>query len=229
VGDDTDDARRALVEEHLPLVRYVANRISQRIPRHMDGEDLVNAGVIGLIDAVDKFDEAKASFKTYAEFRIEGAILDFLRGEDWVPRTVRARGRRLERAARQAAQRLGREPQPEEVADELGTTLEKLAELRREVATSIGPIPYDTETGEPIELPNDAPDSDELFLAEEADKRVHGAISSLPEPHRSVVMLYYWSEKALSEIGDMMGLTESRVCQLHTRALRILEVRLRGH
>ena len=133
-GDIPNTLKEQIVLEHTPLIRYIVNRIAVRLPSHIDLDDLHNTGVIGLMDAIEKYDpEKNCKFKTYAEFRIKGAILDQLRSLDWVPRSVRQKGRRLERAYGEVEQRLGRSASEEEVADSLGLQIEKFHELLNQV------------------------------------------------------------------------------------------------
>jgi RNA polymerase sigma factor for flagellar operon FliA len=133
-GDVSATLKEQIVIEHTPLIRYIVNRIAVRLPSHIDLDDLHNTGVIGLMDAIEKYDpEKNCKFKTYAEFRIKGAILDQLRSLDWVPRSVRQKGRRLERAYGEVEQRLGRSASEDEVADSLGLQLDKLQELINQV------------------------------------------------------------------------------------------------
>ena len=136
-GDIPSTLKEQIVIEHTPLIRYIVNRIAVRLPSHIDLDDLHNTGVIGLMDAIEKYDpEKNCKFKTYAEFRIKGAILDQLRSLDWVPRSVRQKGRRLERAYGEVEQRLGRSATEDEVADSLGLQLDKLQELVNRCAAS---------------------------------------------------------------------------------------------
>ncbi len=231
--------REHLVLEHTPLIRYIVNRIAVRLPSHIDLDDLHNTGVIGLMDAIEKYDPDKnCKFKTYAEFRIKGAILDQLRSLDWVPRSVRQKSRRLERAYGEVEQRLGRSASEEEVADSLGLQLDKFHELLNQVrGISLvnleeirGTNSDGDRTGSFADIVEDV-HSENPFASLKLNEMKHvvaDTIGTLPEKERLVISLYYYEDLNMKEIGGILGITESRVCQIHTKAMLRLRSKLKG-
>ncbi len=223
--------REALLMEHLPTVRYLARRIHERLPQHVDLDDLVSAGVVGLIDAFSKFDHGKkVQFKSYAQFRIRGAILDSLRTLDWSPRELRRKGRAVEEAIRASTQRLGRAPNEPEIADEMKLSLTDFQTLLGDLkGLEIGSLHMErTEDSgdEELSYVPGAPEDDPLFrcLKGEMKQRLTDAIEELPEKERMVLTLYYYEELTMKEIGLTLGVVESRVSQIHSAAV----VRLRS-
>lgn len=212
--------------EHLPMVRYLARRIHERLPHHVELDDLVSAGMLGLLDAMRKFDpEKKVQFRSYAQFRIRGAILDSLRTLDWGPRDLRRKGRAVEEAMRALTVRLGRAPQEGEVAVEMGLTLgdyqQLLGELKGlEIGTLHAERSEDSGEEELAFVPAN-PEDDPLFrcLKGELRERLIQAIEALPERERLVMTLYYYEEMTMKEIGLTLGVVESRVSQMHSSAV----------
>lgn len=227
--------RDALLLEHLPTVRYIARRIHERLPQQVELDDLVSAGVVGLIDAFSKFDHTKrVQFKSYAQFRIRGSILDSLRTLDWSPRELRRKGRAVEDAVRSVMQRLGRLPTEQEIADEMQLTLGGYQQLLGELkGLEIGSLHMerkeDSGDEELAYIPG-SPDEDPLFrcLKGEMKQRLADAIVDLPEKERMVLTLYYYEELTMKEIGLTLGVVESRVSQIHISAVVRLRVALAG-
>ena len=228
------DARREqLMVEHLPIVRFIARRIHERLPQHVSIDDLFSAGVIGLMDAFNKFDPAKqVQFRSYAQFRIRGAILDSLRTLDWSPRELRRKGRAVEQAIQTLTARLGHAPGEAEIAQEMGVELAEyqslLGELKGlEIGTLHSGRIEDSGEEELAYLPN-RPEDDPLFrcLHGEMRQRLADGIGALPERERLVMNLYYYEELTMKEIGLILGVVESRVSQLHSAAVLHLRVRL---
>lgn len=231
--------KEQIVLEHAPLIRYIVNRIAVRLPSHIDLDDLHNTGVIGLMDAIEKYDpEKNCKFKTYAEFRIKGAILDQLRSLDWVPRSVRQKGRRLERAYGEVEQRLGRSASEEEVADSLGLQIEKFHELLNQVrGVSLvnleelrGAGADGERTGSYADIVEDVHSENPYSALKQQETRrvIAETIGSLPDKERLVLTLYYYEDLNMKEIGSILGITESRVCQIHTKAVGRLRSKLKS-
>jgi RNA polymerase sigma factor for flagellar operon FliA len=227
----TASERETLLMEHLPTVRYLARRIHERLPQHVDLDDLVSAGVVGLIDAFSKFDHSKkVQFKSYAQFRIRGAILDSLRTLDWSPRELRRKGRAVEEAIRATTQRLGRAPTEPEIAKEMELSLADFQTLLGDLkGLEIGSLHMERteESGdEELSYVPGAPEDDPLFrcLKGGMKQRLADAIEELPEKERMVLTLYYYEELTMKEIGLTLGVVESRVSQIHSAAV----VRLRA-
>jgi RNA polymerase sigma factor for flagellar operon FliA len=222
---DEHERERRLIE-HLPMVRYIARRVHERLPQHVEIEDLVSAGVFGLMDAFNKFDQSKmVQFKSYAQFRIRGAILDSLRELDWSPRELRRKGRAIEEAIRALTQRCGRAPQESEIARELGLQLGDFQHLLGELkGLEIGSLhaerSEDSGEEELSFLPT-SPEEDPLFqcLKSERKQLLIDAIEKLPEKERLVLTLYYYEELTMKEIGLTLSVVESRVSQIHTSAV----------
>jgi len=234
-GGGLGPERDRLLLEHLPTVRYLARRIHERLPQHVDLEDLISAGVVGLIDAFSKFDHTKkVQFKSYAQFRIRGAILDSLRTLDWSPRELRRKGRAVEEAVRSVTQRLGRVPSELEIAREMELTLGDYQQLLGELkGLEIGSLHIErTEDSGDEELAYvpGSPDDDPLFrcLQGEMKQRLTDAIEVLPEKERLVLKLYYYEELTMKEIGLTLGVVESRVSQIHSSAVVRLRVAVAG-
>jgi RNA polymerase sigma factor for flagellar operon FliA len=238
-GDIPNTLKEQIVLEHTPLIRYIVNRIAVRLPSHIDLDDLHNTGVIGLMDAIEKYDpEKNCKFKTYAEFRIKGAILDQLRSLDWVPRSVRQKGRRLERAYGEVEQRLGRSATEDEVADSLGLQLDKLQELVNQVrGISLVNLEEIRGGGQEGDRNGSYADVVEDVNAEnpystlklqEMKQIVADTIATLPEKERLVISLYYYEDLNMKEIGNILGITESRVCQIHTKSVLRLRSKLKN-
>jgi RNA polymerase sigma factor for flagellar operon FliA len=236
-GSESDTApdREQLLIEHLSTVRYIARRIHERLPQHVELDDLISAGVVGLIDAFSKFDHnKKVQFKSYAQFRIRGAILDSLRTLDWSPRELRRKGRAVEEAIRSATQRLGRAPLEQEIATAMELSLANYQRLLGDLkGLEIGSLHMErTEDSGDEELAYipGAPEDDPLFrcLKGEMKQRLADAIDELPEKERMVLTLYYYEELTMKEIGLTLGVVESRVSQIHSSAVLRLRTALAG-
>ena len=230
--------RDRLILTYAPLVKYVAGRLGSGLPAHVDDDDLVSYGLLGLIGAIERFDpDRDIKFETYAIARIKGSIIDELRALDWVPRSVRSRAREIERAIADLESKLGRAPTDEEISGKLGVSVDELNESLSEIGrTSIAALDelwtvsaggdqialIDTIEDEQGPNPQSALDETEMREA------IAEAISRLPEREKLVVTLYYYEELTLREIGEVLGVTESRVSQLHTKAILRLKARLAG-
>jgi RNA polymerase sigma factor for flagellar operon FliA len=229
----TGEQERVLLD-HLPIVRFLARRIHERLPQHVDIEDLVSAGVVGLMDAFAKFDPAKkVQFRSYAQFRIRGAILDSLRTLDWSPRDLRRKGRAVEEAIRVLMARMGHAPGESEVAAEMALSLEEYQQLLGDLkGLEIGTLHMerneDSGEEELAYIPG-RPDEDPLFrcLRGELEERLADAIAHLPDRERLVMTLYYYEEMTMREIGLALGVVESRVSQVHASAVMHLRVALK--
>ena len=231
---DPQFVRDQLIEEYAPLVKYIAERLSARLPSSIEVEDLINTGILGLIDAIDKFvPDRGVKFKTYAEFRIRGAMLDYLRRQDWAPRSMRRKERELTHTFRELEQRHKRPATHEEAAEALGISMEDFNELLYK-ARGLSLLSLNrpkTEEGEDEvkELGEFIPDEPEktpyeLLKKQEVKDLLACQIDTLPEKERMVVSLYYYNELTMKEVGKVLGVTESRVSQLHSSAI----LRLRG-
>jgi RNA polymerase sigma factor for flagellar operon FliA len=230
----SEEERQRLLTEQLPQVRYIARRIHERLPRHVPLEDLVHAGVVGLIDALQKFDHGKhVQFGSYAKFRIRGAILDSLREMDWSPRDLRRQSRRMEEAHNKLRAELGRNPAEPELARELGITLPELYKLLGEInSLEVGSLRFiSPDNGKEEDLCEYLPsggDNDPLLqcLRSEMKDLLARAIAELPEKERQVLALYYFEELTMKEVGITLGVGESRVSQIHSMAVIRLRSRM---
>lgn len=226
-------SRELLIVHYSPLVKFVAGRVGVNLPKSVDPADLVSYGIFGLIDAIDKFDlERGFKFETYAINRIKGAILDELRALDWVPRSVRARAREIERGIAELEHRLQRSATDDELARHLNLPLESLQETLAEIS-NLGLLALDEvlgpETGTSLgELMADprGTSPEAAFQGEETRRIMADAINRLPDRERLVLTLYYYESLTLAEIGDVLGVTESRVCQIHAKSVMSLRNRL---
>ena len=227
-GDES--ARERLVVAYSPLVKYVAGRMASGLPSHVEEGDLISYGLIGLIGSIERYDlDRDIKFETYAVARIRGAIIDELRSLDWVPRSVRAKARDVEKAHSQLENKLGRAPNEEEMADKLGVSVDDFRTTLLEIANSSvlalddlwtvsDPDGGQVSLLDTIRDPN-AIDPEEAIDTVELKDRLADAIESLPDRERLVIALYYYEALTLREIGDVLGVTESRVSQLHTKAV----------
>jgi RNA polymerase sigma factor FliA len=228
LAEPTRALRDRLVVHYTPLLRAVAHRLGSALPSYVEVADLVQCGVFGLIDAVERFDpERSPRFESYAVARIRGAILDELRAQDWVPRTIRGRVRELERAQERLEGRLQRAATDVELAQELGLPVQEVRSLGRQVQL-ISVEALDENSGGVSEVlaDDDAPDPMAVVQAAETMRQLGIAVAQLEERDRAVVRLYYLENRTLAEIGRLLGVTESRVCQLHTRLVGRLRGRL---
>jgi RNA polymerase sigma factor for flagellar operon FliA len=227
--------RQELIVKYTPLIKYIANRIAIRLPSHIDTEDIVNTGVLGLMDAIEKFDPTRGvKFETYAEFRIKGAILDELRALDWVPRSVRKIATWLETANASLEKKLGRPAYDEELAEAMDIEVEKLHELLSRAGgislLSLEMVINKNDGKRPLMDFLSAKDDQnpvESMKLEEMRDIVADCIELLPEKEKLVVSLYYYDELTMKEIGSVLKLTESRVSQIHTKAVMRLRGKLR--
>ncbi|MGE3757164.1 MAG: FliA/WhiG family RNA polymerase sigma factor [Pseudobdellovibrionaceae bacterium] len=231
----TPQQKDRLIMEYTPLIRFVAQKIAVRLPSNIELDDLISAGVIGLMDAIEKYDPSRDNkFKTYAEFRIRGAILDELRSQDWVPRSVRDKSKLLDRTTIQLEQSLGRLPGEEEVAKALNVSMEEYHDLVNQVRP-VSMLSIDEQQTfsnvdkksilnvlEGCKLSNPY---NQLNVKTVKDV-VAKAIEELPERQRLVLSLYYYEDLNLKEIGKVLRVTESRVSQLHAQAVQRLRSKL---
>ena len=220
--------RDTLIMKYAPLVKNVVGRLTFKLPINAsDREGLVNVGIIGLMESLEKFDSARnVQFETYARFRIRGAVLDELRLRDWVPRSVRTKDGKLEKAFHTLQKTLGRPPDEEEVADYLGITLEQYFKLL-DATKGIPLISQEDLTPDYIETHSvsdrlkavERGNPLDLLVGKEIQHRLKQVIDNLPQKEKLVISLYYYDEMTMKEIGMILDLTESRVCQLHTQAI----------
>jgi len=226
--------RDRLVMEHLPQVRYIAKRIHERLPQQVPLEDLISAGVVGLMEAVDHFDPGKnVQLKTYAKIRIQGAILDSLRDLDWGPRSLRRKAREVERVQQKLRADLGHQPTETELAAELDINLGQLQGILRDLrGLALGSLQaLVPEDGQPEDMyrymPN-APEESPLYqcLRSELMGCLSTAVGELPPRERQLLALYYVEELTMKEVGAVLGLGEARICQIHSAALIRLRTRL---
>ena len=223
-----------LVMEHLPQVHYAARRIHERVPAHVSFEDLVNAGILGLLQAIQNFDATRnVKLKTFAKMRIEGAILDSLRDLDWSPRELRKKGREVEQALQNLQSRHSRAPSEPELAEELGMELKSLQELLGDLrGLDLGSLEgMAAESDRPDQVYNyvpNSPEEDPLYVCQKSEMREYltQAVSELPERDRQVLALYYHEELTMKEVGAVLGVGEGRVSQIHSAALIRLRARL---
>ena len=223
----SDAHREQLIKEFAHVIRAMAHRLAFRLPAYLDAEDLISVGTIGLMDAMEKYDPTReAKFKTYAEFRIRGAMLDEIRSMDWIPRSVHERIGLLQKTHITLLNRLGRPPLDEEVASELKMPLEELDDFisraRGAVMISIDDLGLQEPDGHKVvKMLADTHHPDPLSsLVNEREREAIGeAIQGLPEKERLVLTLYYYEELTMKEIGELLKVTESRVCQIHTKAI----------
>lgn len=228
--------REQLIKEFAHVIRAMAHRLAFRLPAYLDAEDLISVGTIGLMDAMEKYDpNREAKFKTYAEFRIRGAMLDEIRSMDWVPRSVHERIGLLQKTHVLLMHRLGRPPEDDEVAAELKMSRDELEDFivraRGAVMISVDDIGLHEPDGHKVvKMLADTHNPDPLssLVNEREREAIAGAIQSLPEKERLVLTLYYYEELTMKEIGDLLKVTESRVCQIHTKAIIRLKAYLQG-
>jgi len=230
-------SRHELIERYAPLIKLVAMRMIRRLPPQVELDDLLHAGVTGLIDAAEKFDPARdIKFETYAEFRIRGAILDELRSLDWVPRSLRQKFHELERAYDKLLKEYNRPPSREELARELDVDEDELEDIFAKACgsalMSLDDLGYTNDEGHvtpPAEFLRkpDQPDPVDVLGKKEASQAMIKAVDELPERERLVISLYYFDGLTMKEMGEVLGVTESRISQIHNKAILHLRARLR--
>ena len=230
-----ENARERLILQYSPLVKYVAGRVSVGLPNSVEHADLTSYGMFGLIDAIEKFDPDKGfKFETYAISRIKGAIIDELRSIDWIPRSVRSKARQVERALSTLEASLGRTPTEEELAAALEMTVRDLRQTLAKVSLTSLIALDESFTGEDndrqalVDTLQDprAHDPQDSFAQRELREMLNEAVNRMPEREKTVIVLYYFEGMTLAQIGEVLGVTESRVCQLHTKAVLGLRARI---
>ena len=225
--------RNAIVENYLPMIQCIARRISSRLPVNIQYSDLISSAVIGLMDAIQKYDPARNNkFKTYAEFRVRGAILDALRAQDWTPRSIRDKSKRIDRVTKALEQRFSRPPNEQEIAEALEVSLKEYhSMLNQTKEVSILSIDESalfnhTEKNFVLKMLEDTDSSLHQINKKSLQKIIVSAIKELPERQRIVLSLYYYEEFNLRKIGEILKVTESRVSQLHAQAIERLRYKL---
>jgi RNA polymerase sigma factor for flagellar operon FliA len=232
-GDLLTAEQQLVMTEHLPIVRFIARRVHERLPQHVPIEDLYSAGVVGLLDAFTKFDPSKqVQFRSYAQFRIRGAILDSLRTLDWSPRELRRKGRAIEQAIQTLTAQYGRSPSESEIAQQLRIGLPAYQQLLGELSGleigTLHSVRSEDSGEEELVYIASRPEDDPLFcyLDAEMRQRLTEALNDLPERERLVLNLYYYEETTMKEIGLILGVVESRISQMHASAVLHLRARL---
>jgi len=230
-----DYEKEELIKSYLPLVKKVVHRLSGRLPKDVDLKEMLNSGIIGLVDALEKYDpKHETNFSTYAQFRIRGAILDSFRSQDWLPRSLRFKSHKIESAYQRVEQRLGRSANDEEVAAELGVGVEEFQKLLGEVGSVVMLSFEELGFGHGEErfqaddwIASNSGDPLNSLLGGEKVNLIARALDRLPEKERLVISLYFYEELNLKEIGEILGVTESRASQVRSRALIRLKNYLR--
>jgi RNA polymerase sigma factor FliA len=230
---DSSEARDKLILNYSPLVKYVAGRVAVGLPANIEQADLISYGIFGLIDAIDKYDQSRnIKFETYAISRIRGAIIDELRAIDWVPRSVRFKAREVEKAYTTLENKLKHPPSDAEIAGEMGISVDDLTNIYTQLST-VSLVALDElmsvegERGDRLSMMETLEDTKtagpmEAFESEEMKQILGDAVNRLPEREKIVITLYYYEGLTLAEIGTVLGVTESRICQMHTKAVLAL-------
>ncbi len=228
--------REQLVKQYAPLVKYVAGKVAIGMPHNVEFDDLVGYGVFGLFDAIEKFDPDKhVKFKTYAVTRIRGAIFDELRSIDWVPRSVRQKTREVEETVRRLESSLGRAASDQEIAGELNISVKEFEKLMLKISgtsiMSLNDVWYTGEESDTVSIADtiESPQSlnpDIIVEKDEMKRVIVQSINELPEKEKKVLVLYYYEDLTLKEIGQVLEVTESRISQLHTKAIMRLRAKL---
>ncbi|MBN2308116.1 MAG: FliA/WhiG family RNA polymerase sigma factor [Candidatus Hydrogenedentes bacterium] len=234
-GDNA--AREELIVRYMRVVKYVAGRMAIHVPQSVEMDDLVGWGVLGLLDAVEKFDyQQDIKFSTYASIRVRGAILDQIRALDWAPRSLRAMARKVGAAREKLRHQKGGEPSSEDIADELGTTAEQVEDTMAQLQTAqvLALDSYlpseESEDARRLDVTSDAAarTPEQEALEREKQEKLVEAILRLPEQQQKVLNLYYYEELTLKEIGAVLEVSESRVCQVHSAAMKALRKAVQG-
>lgn len=228
--------RETLVEDNVHLVKIIAHQVAMNLPPHIDVDDLISAGTIGLLEAIDRFDKGKGvQFNTYASIRIRGAIMDELRSLDWMTRSMRDKSNQLEKAYHEIERKKGRPAETEEVADYLKISTDDLHQILREVGSlavlnleDLG-VKNQDEGMDILDCIKDPDGKDPMMMAKfsELKRKVADAVEGLPDKEKLIISLYYYDELTLKEIGKVLDITESRVCQLHSQTMHRLKMRLK--
>jgi RNA polymerase sigma factor for flagellar operon FliA len=227
--------REQLIMEYAPLVKLVAGRMMIHVGQYVEFEDLTSYGIFGLMDAIDKYNPGKGiKFETYASIRIRGAIIDSIRKLEWVPRSLRAKNKHLEQVYAELAIETGREPTEEEVADKLAIPVEEAGEMIRKSSVvslvSLDDYMEQNHDTNPLNLSaNQADNPENSVETMETRKALAEAIDQLPDKDKKVITLYYFEELTLKEISAVLGVSESRVSQIHTKAVLLLKAKLADH
>lgn len=231
----SEKIRERLLLNYLPLVRQIAGGIIGKLPSSVSVDEMIDAGVIGLLESIDRFDKkAEVKFETYAFTRVRGAMMDELRKMDWAPRSLRDKSKRVEEAKKRLVEKNGRQPSNSELAEELDIPLQKYYQLSKEIS-AINPISLDKEMtsgeGETTNMYDIIPDKDVISPVEDMEDKELKAqmvseIEKLPKKEKLVVALYYYEELTLREIGEILNLSESRVSQIHSKVVKDLKNRL---
>lgn len=231
-------SKKEIILEYAPLIKNIAIRLAKRFAPYITVDDMINVGVIGLIDAIEKFNESKGvKFRTYAEYRVRGAMLDELRGFDWVPRSTRDKIKEMEKAFTKLEQIFSRTPTVEELAEEMNISVEMAHSILFNSAKcyllSLNELEENTSLKEKKYLPKILLESDEDIVAklnlENLKAVLTEVIENLPEKEKLVISLYYYDEVTMKEIGDILGVTESRVSQIHSKALFTLKTKIKNN
>ena len=226
------ELKEKIILKYAHLVKYVAGRMVMHIGQHVEYDDLISYGIFGLIDAIDKFEpERNIKFETYASLRIKGSIIDNIRKMDWVPRTLRQRNKQFEQAFMQLEDALGREPTDEELAKKLSLTLEETQEMMKKssVVSLVSLDDYldqNYETAFPQSMASQADTPESYVNKQELHNMLTETIEKLSEKEKKVVTLYYFEELTLKEISTIMGVSESRISQIHSKAILKMQTRL---
>ena len=235
VAERDADLRDRLILHYAPLVKYVAGRVGSGLPSHVEQADLISYGTFGLIDAITRYEPSReVKFESYAMARIRGAIIDELRNTDWIPRSVRMKARQFQRAVAELETRLQRTPSDEEVAEEMEMDVEDvrkfLGQLSLVNVVALDELLVDDDGGSPrlVDTLQDSTALDPQAVAEHGEARqlLARAVEQLPDREKVVVSLYYFEGLTLADIGRVLGVTESRICQLHTKAVLHLRTKL---
>lgn len=227
--------RQAIILQHYPMVRSIARRIHHRVPRNVDVDDLISAGLTGLIEAIDRYEPSRAvPFELYARHRIQGAVVDALRGEDWVPRSVRRKADLLQHHRGRLTESLGRDPTREEMAQAVEVPVKKLENMQRDATVRSlvsldAPVDDDAQTLRVDRVADDVADVLDRWQTRQLQQITTDAVRLLPDRERKAVALYYLHGLQLKEVGHVLGVTESRASQLCSEGVARLRFRLRSH
>lgn len=234
--DITEETKEQIIKEFLPYIKYTAYRLSWKLPPHITSDDLISVGLMGLIDAVDRFEPGRVKLKTYAELRIKGAMIDELRATAWIPRSMRKKIEEINNARTKLGKKMGRMPDDTEVAKSMKMPLDEYFKILK-YATIANPIrledfknnKYSDSNLNITECIADPKAKNPLSILEEKDnqKKLAQLIDTLPEKEKLVLSLYYWEELTMQEIGNVLKITESRVCQIHGQAIAKLKTKLK--